>query len=114
MHLLKEFIRQEVQETESAGTLFRSNSMVSKMFKSYSRLIGLPYLYETIGPQITELIFNQIGLEVLKWFVCIYSVQVDPERMEEGEDLDEMRWKLMAESQKVLKAILNSVEKCPM
>jgi len=94
-------IKREVNTTESAGPLFRSNSMVSKMFKFYSRLIGLPYLYETIGPEINEIIEDELGLEV------------DPEKMEEGTDLDEMRWTLMAQSQKILKSVLNSVDKCP-
>lgn len=87
--------------TDSAGTLFRSNSMVSKMFKFYSRLIGLPYLYTTIGPELNELIEEELGLEV------------DPEKMEEGTDLDEMRWTLMAQSQKILKTILASDGDCP-
>lgn len=101
LSLLEKFIVDEVAATENAGNLFRSNSMVSKMFKFYSRLIGLPYLYETIGPEITQLVAEQIGLEV------------DPEKMEDGADLDEMRWTLMAQSQKILKEILNSSEKCP-
>lgn len=100
-HLLRKFIENEVQITDSAGTLFRSNSMVSKMFKFYSRLIGLPYLYMTIGPEISELIEEELGLEV------------DPEKMEEGTDLDEMRWTLMAQSQKILKSILNTPDTCP-
>jgi len=75
--------------------------LVSKMFKFYSRLIGLPYLYITIGPEMDELIAEELGLEV------------DPEKMEEGTDLDEMRWTLMAQSQKILKTILNSVDDCP-
>jgi len=99
--LLQAFISDEVRTTESVGTLFRSNSMVSKMFKFYSRLIGLPYLYTTIGPEITELIDLQLGLEV------------DPEKMEEGTDLDEMRWTLMAQSQKILKQVLASLEEVP-
>jgi len=99
--LLEAFVNDEVRSTEQAGTLFRSNSMVSKMFKFYSRLIGLPYLYLTIGPEMDELIADELGLEV------------DPEKMEEGTDLDEMRWTLMAQSQKILKAIMNSVEDCP-
>jgi len=99
--LLEAFVTDEVRTTEQAGTLFRSNSMVSKMFKFYSRLIGLPYLYVTIGPEMDELISEELGLEV------------DPEKMEEGTDLDEMRWTLMAQSQKILKTILNSTENCP-
>jgi len=90
-----------VRNADSAGTLFRSNSMVSKMFKFYSRLIGLPYLYTTIGPELNELIEEELGLEV------------DPEKMEEGTDLDEMRWTLMAQSQKILKTILASDVDCP-
>jgi len=101
LQLLQKFISDEVKTSESSSTLFRSNSMVSKMFKFYSRLIGLPYLYETVGPEICELIEQELGLEV------------DPEKMEEGTDLDEMRWTLMAQSQKLLKSIFNSVEKCP-
>jgi len=99
--LLKSFISLEIKLSESAGTLFRNNSMVSKMFKFYSRLIGLPYLYMTVGPELDKLIFDEVGLEV------------DPEKMEEGTDLDEMRWKLMAQSQKILKQIFNSTDKCP-
>jgi len=99
--LLERFIIDEVEATEHAGNLFRSNSMVSKMFKFYSRLIGLPYLYLTIGPEIAQLVDEKIGIEV------------DPDKMEEGSDLDEMRWMLMAQSQKILKEILNSSEKCP-
>jgi len=101
LNLLEAFINDEVRATDQAGTLFRSNSMVSKMFKFYSRLIGLPYLYTTIGPELDELIDEELGLEV------------DPEKMEDGTDLDEMRWTLMAQSQKILKSILNTVENCP-
>jgi hypothetical protein len=101
LQLLQAFITEEVKTTESAGTLFRANSMVSKMFKFYSRLIGLPYLYITIGPELGKLIEEELGLEV------------DPEKMEEGKDLDEMRWALMSQSQKILKQVLVSDEKCP-
>jgi len=101
INLLEAFIDQEVETSESAGTLFRSNSMVSKMFKFYSRLIGLPYLYVTVGPEISKLIEEELGLEV------------DPEKMEEGKDLDEMRWSLMSQSQKILKQIMVSENDCP-
>jgi hypothetical protein len=72
------------------------------MFKFYSKLIGMPYLYTTVGPEINELVEDQIGVEV------------DPEKMTEGTDLDEMRWTLMAQSQKILKSIYHSTHECPM
>eukprot|EP00178_Gracilaria_changii_P010544 TRINITY_DN30683_c0_g1_i1.p1 TRINITY_DN30683_c0_g1~~TRINITY_DN30683_c0_g1_i1.p1 ORF type:complete len:882 (-),score=130.54 TRINITY_DN30683_c0_g1_i1:64-2553(-) len=101
LDMLKYYIEQEVLNVENPATLFRANSMVSKMFKFYSRLIGLPYLYKTIGKTITQLNFENLGIEV------------DPEKMEEGEDLNEMRWTLLAQSQKILKHILNSSSDCP-
>jgi len=58
-------------------------------------------LYRLSIPELNQLIFDKKGLEV------------DPERMEEGSDLDEMRWTLMAQSQKILKVILQSADKCP-
>lgn len=101
LDMLKFYIEQEVINTENPATLFRANSIVSKMFKFYSRLIGLPYLYNTIGKTITQLNFENLGIEV------------DPEKMVEGEDLNEMRWTLMAQSQKILKHILKSGKDCP-
>jgi hypothetical protein len=76
--------------------------MVSKMFKFYSRLIGLPYLYKTIAPEIYEIVEKES-----------LHLEVDPEKLEEGNDLDEMRWTLMAQSQKILKQILKSVIEIP-
>jgi len=76
--------------------------MVSKMFKFYSRLVGLPYLYRTVAPEIYEIVEKEE-----------LHLEVDPEKLEEGSDLDEMRWTLMAQSQKILKQILNSVTQIP-
>jgi GTPase-activator protein for Ras-like GTPase len=98
---MQAFIQKEVQQSTEAGTLFRSNSMVSKMFKFYSRLVGLPYLYMTVAPTIVQLVWENKGLEV------------DPERIAEDADLNEMRWMLMAQSQGVLKSILASSKNCP-
>jgi len=100
--LLQAFISDEVRhEKDNPHNLFRSNSMASKMFRFYAKLIGSKYLYSTIGPEICELVDTQMGTEV------------DPEKMDEGLDVDENRWTLMAQSQKVLRQILGSLDACP-
>jgi len=52
---LKFFVKLEVQQSEHENTLFRGNSIVTKMFKFYSKIVGLPYLFTTLAPIIYEI-----------------------------------------------------------
>jgi hypothetical protein len=45
----------EIQLAESENTLFRGNSMASKMFNTYSKMVGLDYLWQTLGLIMYEL-----------------------------------------------------------
>lgn len=50
--------------------------MACKMFSFYARIIGTPYLYETIGPALSYFIEQEYGLEVIniiiKYFLNIF------------------------------------------
>ena len=48
-------IHYEVERSDTTETLFRNNSYASKCFKTYARMIGLPYLFRTIFPLINKL-----------------------------------------------------------
>jgi len=48
-------MKEEVKTTETEKTLFRNNSMVSKMFKMFSKIVGLPYLFDTLALVINQL-----------------------------------------------------------
>ena len=42
--------------TSSQETLFRSNSYATKCFKTYARMVGLPYLFRTLYPLMGRLV----------------------------------------------------------
>jgi len=52
---LLKLIAYEVENSDSATTLFRNNCFASKCFKVYARMIGLPYLFRVLFPVIKKL-----------------------------------------------------------
>ncbi|KAJ3434049.1 ras gtpase-activating protein [Anaeramoeba flamelloides] len=57
-------ITHEVLKNPSAGTLFRSNDVNSKVISKYSKLIGDNYLIKTLGPVFTEMLDKNITCEI--------------------------------------------------
>ena len=53
--MIQTVIRAEVTACLEENTLFRSNSVASKMYKFYSRIVGIKYLYHCIARVIMEL-----------------------------------------------------------
>lgn len=67
--LTRMFIDRELAETKgmqrraiklkvssAINTLFRNNSLATKLFQNYARIVGLHYLWDTLGQFLTELI----------------------------------------------------------
>ena len=67
----------QVLSTEAQSTLFRTNSIATKMFKTYSKMIGLPYMHETLGIEINKVSFYFIFIVAALvgcrriWRVCV-------------------------------------------
>ena len=82
-------------------TLFRGNSLVSKIVDEMMKLVGKAYLQETLRPIITE--------------VTAYhrSCEIDPKRLNAGENLDINMNNLVNYVQKTFEAIVCSGAKCP-
>jgi hypothetical protein len=55
VEMIRTVIRAEVASCLEENTLFRSNSVASKMYKFYSRIVGIKYLYHCIARVIMEL-----------------------------------------------------------
>lgn len=53
--MIKTVIRAEVQACSLENQLFRSNSVASKMYKFFSRIVGVKYLYHCIARMVMEL-----------------------------------------------------------
>ena len=52
--LLQRLIEHEVAVTADPNTLFRGNTLVTKMVDEFMKLIGLPYLHRTLQGCIDE------------------------------------------------------------
>lgn len=53
--MIRALIRAEVSQCPAENQLFRSNSVASKMYKFYSRIVGIKYLFHCLGRVIQEL-----------------------------------------------------------
>ncbi|KAH3756453.1 GTPase-activator protein for Ras family GTPase [Pelomyxa schiedti] len=57
LSLISSVIEEEVKKVQGENLLFRANSFASKMFRSYSKMVGVPYLWKTLGKFIGEIAF---------------------------------------------------------
>jgi len=79
MHVLisqqrvKLFILTRVLNVVDIGTLFRSNSMASRIMSAYGRNIGMEYMKQYLKPLIDKIIAQNEYLEVL--YMRVFSSQ---------------------------------------
>lgn len=73
------------------------------MLKVYAKIIGLPYLYYTLGPKLLQIQIQEDSLEV------------DPHKVRPNENVDVKinKWQLLVVAQEFLKAITESVNRIP-
>jgi len=122
---------------EGTTTLFRLNSLASKVIKRTSALAGATYLLATLGDPVAKICRNPTGMEVRsigglallkgrgerRWAdpygACGKPAagprvpQVDPQRLEVGSSLQANQAKLQAACQAVLDAILAARDTMP-
>jgi hypothetical protein len=63
LEVIQLFIRWEVENSEDFGTLFRANSMATKLIKCYGKIVGKKYLKKIFAPLIRKI--NDINFEVI-------------------------------------------------
>jgi hypothetical protein len=98
-------IKSEVESTDNEGSVFRANSFATKMFRVYSKMHGLKYLFSVLSIPILEL-KGQIEQENV-------TLEVDPNKLEEGDDTASNRWQLLLITQKLFTAIIRSANEIP-
>ena len=86
---------------QPTGTLFRSNSMASKVMTAYSRKIGQNYLDRTLLTPINIILEKDLSMEV------------DPRKLLPGEDRKANMKMLIAACQAMLNWILTSASNAP-
>jgi len=62
--LIHEFVMDEVKNCEAVNTLFRTNSISTKLLKAFTQLTGSRWLALALGPLIDELGQKKTSLEI--------------------------------------------------
>lgn len=102
--LLWNMFYKEVEVSDCMQTLFRGNSLGSKIMAFCFKIYGNSYLKTLLEPLIRPL------TEPAAHHV---SYEVDPARIDDNEDLEENRRRLIALTQSVFNAIVGSTEQFP-
>ncbi|XP_060559140.1 neurofibromin-like isoform X1 [Ruditapes philippinarum] len=104
--LLWNMFSKEVEIADCMQTLFRGNSLASKIMAYCFRFYGLGYLRELLNPLIMEMFQKEHSCQQI-------SFEVDPARLEAGENIEENKKNLTIITQKVFNAIVGSAHKFP-
>lgn len=100
--LLWNMFYREVEVSDCMQTLFRGNSLGSKIMAFCFKIYGASYLQSLLEPLIRPLLDNPS---------C--SFEVDPARLELNEDIEQNRQNLIMLTQRVFDAIVNSADQFP-
>nr|CAG8557750.1 86_t:CDS:10 [Entrophospora candida] len=101
--LMKTIIDQEVMSTENEPSLFRGNTMTTRLFLMYSKTYCFEYLCETLQPVLNELLEKPVG----------FSCEIDPKRLQHGESVERNILNLKNTAQAFINAICSSSETIP-
>ena len=97
--LIRSLNFREIDRTENPDVIFRENTLATKTLDHYMKLIGHPYLLQTLGPMIEEIYRSKKQCEV------------DPSRLEKTDDLQKNLATLTAYVDEAATAIFQS--DCP-
>eukprot|EP01103_Thecamoeba_quadrilineata_P007781 TRINITY_DN1760_c0_g1_i1.p1 TRINITY_DN1760_c0_g1~~TRINITY_DN1760_c0_g1_i1.p1 ORF type:complete len:457 (-),score=86.26 TRINITY_DN1760_c0_g1_i1:296-1666(-) len=101
LSLCRQILRLELTKAIDEGTLLRNKSAATLLCSAYVRLNCEKYLSLLFKPLINQLLSAKI------------SIEIDPKRMEPGEDLSRNVKNLCRVTKKFLDDICNSIDYCP-
>jgi hypothetical protein len=121
-------INQEILRAMDENVLFRSNSIASRMFKFYSKIIGLKYLFGVLAPFVVQM--NMLSMDRRKkgtvdddktatttnLSLMSIDIEVDPDQM--ARDLDDGETEanllqLLLICQRMFNALRHSIPRVP-
>ncbi|XP_048822683.1 neurofibromin isoform X2 [Lagopus muta] len=103
--LLWNMFSKEVELADSMQTLFRGNSLASKIMTFCFKVYGATYLQKLLEPLLRTVITSSEWQHV--------SFEVDPTRLEPAESLEENQRSLLQMTEKFFHAIINSSSEFP-
>jgi len=101
LRLINQLLFREIKATQQETTLFRTDSMATKVLRSFLRLLATDYLRATIGKLIGEVTQAPKGYEV------------DPNKVAEGENVEENMRRLLGMCKRFIEAFVSSRAEVP-
>ncbi|XP_046892611.1 neurofibromin isoform X2 [Hypomesus transpacificus] len=101
--LLWNMFSKEVELADSMQTLFRGNSLASKIMTFCFKVYGAVYLQKLLEPLLRGVITTPENI----------SFEVDPTRLDQGENLEENQRNLLQITERFFLAIINSSSEFP-
>ncbi|CAJ1065914.1 neurofibromin isoform X2 [Xyrichtys novacula] len=101
--LLWNMFSKEVELADSMQTLFRGNSLASKIMTFCFKVYGAAYLQKLLEPLLRGVIATPEH----------FSFEVDPTRLEQGENLEENQRNLLQITERFFQAIIGSSSEFP-
>jgi neurofibromin 1 len=115
--LVEYFAAKEILATQEENTLFRIDNMASKMFKFYSKIVGVNYLFQSLARVINELELvvseKEHDVEKGKASILDINMEVDPTRFQDDVDKDANLFQLSFTCQKIIQVIIANENKIP-
>jgi len=111
-------IQIEIQTCTAPNTIFRGNSLASKMFKTYSRLTSVPYLFKTIAQFIQPLEALQNKAKSKKsdkvdMDLMEVNIELDANKGANAEAIEANAYQLQYICNRILNAIFKSKDSIP-
>lgn len=99
--MIKALADHEISKLTDPTTIFRGNTLVSKMMDEAMRLSGLHYLHSTLRPIVEAILAERKPCEI------------DPTRVKDKSDIESNLINLQEYVERVFVAIMNSAVRCP-
>jgi len=92
---------QEVANTDVGKLIFRANSLTTKVIDLFMKVVGMPYLHGVLTDLLIQ-VYEDKG-----------SCEIDPARLEKGEDLETNVARLLGHLSRIFSAISDSIDQIP-
>ncbi|XP_071789883.1 rasGAP-activating-like protein 1 isoform X1 [Asterias amurensis] len=106
-------IQQDLQQTTDINTLFRGNSLATKCFDQFMKLVGMPYLLETLQPIVDTIFEEKKHVELDPCKVGSIRRRVSMKNRSEGYLLEHSASILTTYLAAIVNCILESMDRCP-
>ncbi|KAK6192279.1 hypothetical protein SNE40_003776 [Patella caerulea] len=113
--------KQDIDETDDPNTLFRGNSLATKAMDQYMKIIGMPYLHETLNSCIEKVYSDKKTVELdphrvnsVRRIALYNSLRHSLHKESESDFIQSSQDILLSYMIEIMEAIYTSVDDCPL